>query len=76
MHRYRIILHALLSIITDGELYGHLQNLLDTVSVSLDELQTELGLSEEELKALLEKAAAVDHSSGMSLCAVSNTLAF
>lgn len=54
-----------LSIITDGELYGHLQNLLDTVSVSLDELQTELGLSEEELKALLEKAAAVDHSSGM-----------
>lgn len=54
-----------LSIITDGELYGHLQNLLDTVSVSLEKLQTELGLSEEELKALLEKAAAVENSSGM-----------
>ncbi|MBD5458753.1 MAG: hypothetical protein HDR27_09315 [Lachnospiraceae bacterium] len=52
-----------LSIITDGELYGHLQNLLDTVSVNLDELQTELGLSEEELKALLEKAALAEKSS-------------
>ena len=51
-----------LSIITDGELYGHLQNLLDTVSVSLEELQTELGLSEEELKALLEKAAAAENA--------------
>lgn len=52
-----------LSIITDGELYGHLQNLLDTVSVSLEELQTELGLSEEELKALLEKAAIAENAS-------------
>lgn len=51
-----------LSIITDGELYGHLQNLLDTVSVSLEELQTELGLSEEDLKALLEKAAIAENA--------------
>lgn len=51
-----------LSIITDGELYGHLQSLLDKVSVSLEELQTELGLSEEELKALLEKAAVAENT--------------
>jgi len=55
-----------LSIITDGELYGHLQNLLDTVSADLNELQAELGLSEAELKALLEKAAAAEDSSEMA----------
>lgn len=46
-----------LSIITDGELYAHLQNLLNTVSEGLNELQTELGLSEEELRALIAQAA-------------------
>lgn len=52
-----------LSIITDEELYGHLQNLLDTVSVNLNELQAELGLSEEELKALIEKMAVAGDTS-------------
>lgn len=42
-----------LSIITDGELYGHLQNLLDELSLTLEDLQTELGLSEEDLNALI-----------------------
>ncbi|MCM1174720.1 MAG: flagellar hook-length control protein FliK [Blautia sp.] len=51
-----------LSIITDGELYGHLQSLLDTVSASLDELQTELGLPKEELKALAAGMAAAGES--------------
>lgn len=47
-----------LSIITDGELYSHLQNLLNTVSESLEELQAELGLSEDELKELITELAA------------------
>ncbi len=42
-----------LSIITDGELYGHLQNLLGDISESLTELETTLGLSEGELKELI-----------------------
>ncbi|MDE5932867.1 MAG: flagellar hook-length control protein FliK [Lachnospiraceae bacterium] len=53
-----------LSIITDGELYGHLQNLLNTVSVSLNELEADLGLSEEELKALIAEMAATEDMSG------------
>ncbi|MCM1386296.1 MAG: flagellar hook-length control protein FliK [Bacillus sp. (in: Bacteria)] len=48
-----------LSIVTDAELYGHLQNLLDSVSTALDGLQSELGLSEEELSALLADMAVV-----------------
>ncbi|MCM1252240.1 MAG: flagellar hook-length control protein FliK [Clostridium sp.] len=48
-----------LSIVTDAELYGHLQNLLDGVSTALNELQSELGLSEEELSALLADMAVV-----------------
>lgn len=47
-----------LSIVTDGELYGHLQNLLGAVEESVENLQTELGLSEEELDALLTEMAA------------------
>lgn len=46
-----------LSMITDAQLYSHLQNLLDTVSVTLEELQSELGLSQEELGALLTDMA-------------------
>lgn len=42
-----------LSIITDAELYGHLQNLLNLVSQNLNALQETLGLSEEELNTLL-----------------------
>lgn len=49
-----------LSIITDGELYGHLQNLLDEVSLTLEDLQTELGLSEEELNVLIADMSVVE----------------
>lgn len=42
-----------LSIVTDAELYGHLQNLLDTVAESLDTLKTQLQLTEEELNTLI-----------------------
>ncbi|MDE6749255.1 MAG: flagellar hook-length control protein FliK [Lachnospiraceae bacterium] len=48
-----------LSILTDGELYGHLQNLLEEISLTLEELQTELGLSEEDLNALIADMAVV-----------------
>lgn len=46
-----------LSILTDGELYGHLQNLLDEISLTLEDLQTTLGLSAEDLNALIEDMA-------------------
>ena len=49
-----------LSILTDGELYGHLQNMLDMVETTLEELQTQLGLSEEELSKLIADMAVVD----------------
>ncbi|MDE7282182.1 MAG: flagellar hook-length control protein FliK [Lachnospiraceae bacterium] len=49
-----------LSIITDGELYGHLQNLLDELTLTLEDLQTELGLSEEDLNALIADMAVVE----------------
>lgn len=52
-----------LSIITDGELYGHLQNLQNMVSVSLGELQAELGIPEEELKVFVAEMAAAENSS-------------
>lgn len=48
-----------LSILTDGELYGHLQNMLDMVETTLEDLQTQLGLSEEELGALITDMAQV-----------------
>ncbi|MDE5598482.1 MAG: flagellar hook-length control protein FliK [Lachnospiraceae bacterium] len=48
-----------LSIVTDAELYGHLQNLLDTVETALNDLQSELGLSEEDLGAILADMAVV-----------------
>lgn len=48
-----------LSIITDGELYGHLQNLLDELSLTLEDLQTALGLSEEDLNALIADMAVI-----------------
>lgn len=49
-----------LSIVTDAELYGHLKNLLDTVSGVLEDLQTTLGLSEEELGALVADMAVLE----------------
>ncbi len=51
-----------LSIITDGELYSHFQNLMNTVSESLKELQAELGLSEDELKALIAELAETENA--------------
>ena len=44
-----------LSLLTDAALYGNLQDLLGVVETSLEELQAELGLSEEELDALLKQ---------------------
>lgn len=52
-----------LSILTDGELYGHLQNVLDMVETTLEDLQTQLGLSEEELGALIADMAQVETTS-------------
>lgn len=49
-----------LSILTDGELYGHLQNLLNEVSVALEDLQIQLGLSEEDLNTLIADMAVVE----------------
>ena len=48
-----------LSIVTDAELYGHLQNLLESVETALNDLQSELGLSEEDLGAILADMAVV-----------------
>lgn len=48
-----------LSIVTDAELYGHLQNLLDTVETTFNDLQNELGLSEEDLRTILTDMAVV-----------------
>ncbi len=52
-----------LSILTDGELYGHLQNMLNMVETTLEDLQTQLGLSEEELGALIADMAQVKTTS-------------
>ncbi len=46
-----------LSLVTDAELYTHLQNLLSTVEESLQNLQEELGLTEGELNALIADMA-------------------
>lgn len=52
-----------LSIITDAELYGHLQNLLDTVSTVFSNLQAELGVSENELGEIIADMAVVENPS-------------
>ena len=49
-----------LAIITDGELFGHLQNLLDMIETGLEDLQAQLGLTEEELNTLLADMAVVE----------------
>ncbi len=41
------------SIVTDGELYGHLQNLMEDVTETLQDLAQDLGLDAEDLQALL-----------------------
>ncbi|MCH5250476.1 MAG: flagellar hook-length control protein FliK [Lachnospiraceae bacterium] len=49
-----------LSIITDGELYGHLQNMFEMIETELADLQTELGLTEEELNTLIADMVIVE----------------
>ncbi|MCH5254796.1 MAG: flagellar hook-length control protein FliK [Lachnospiraceae bacterium] len=49
-----------LAIVTDAELYGHLQNLLGMISEGLEELQAQLGLTEEELNALIADMSVVE----------------
>ncbi|MDE7017475.1 MAG: flagellar hook-length control protein FliK [Lachnospiraceae bacterium] len=49
-----------LSILTDAELYSHLQNLLGEVSTAFNELQAELGISAEELNALIADMAVAE----------------
>lgn len=49
-----------LSILTDGELYGHLQNMMELISTELEDLQMQLGLSEEDLNTLIADMAVVD----------------
>ena len=46
-----------LTLVTDEALYDNMQNLFATVEESLESLQEELGLSEEELSALLKQIA-------------------
>lgn len=63
-----------LSIITDGELYGHLQNLLDELTLTLEDLQTELGLSEEDLNALIADMAVVGNETEVVPEMISETI--
>lgn len=49
-----------LSIITDAELYGHLQNLLNEVTLTLEDLKTELGITDEEINTLIADMAVVN----------------
>lgn len=47
-----------LALVTDAGLYNHLQNLVALADESLGNLQEELGMSEEEMDALLEQIVA------------------
>ncbi|MBD5513469.1 MAG: hypothetical protein HDR06_02140 [Lachnospiraceae bacterium] len=47
-----------LSLVTDEALYGNLQNLLGAVEESLDSLTKELGMTEDEVSALMEQMIA------------------
>ena len=47
-----------LTLVTDEALYDNMQNLFAAVDETLESLQNELGLSDEELKALLEQIVA------------------
>lgn len=49
-----------LAIVTDGELYAHFKNLLSVLEDSLETLQTELSLTEEDLNALIADMSVVD----------------
>ena len=54
-----------LSLVTNEALYNNLQNLFTVVDESLAELQEELGLSEEELNALVEQMISDNRESDM-----------
>ena len=55
-----------LSLLTDAALYGNLQDLLGLVETSLEDLQKELGLSWEELDALLKQMISEQGNSEMA----------
>ena len=55
-----------LALLTDETLYGNLQDLLGTLGESLEDLQKELGLSEEELKELMNRMLSEQEESGMT----------
>lgn len=48
----------MLSLVTDGELYKSMQNLLDEVNSALDSAARQLGMSSQELMAAIEQMAA------------------
>lgn len=52
----------MLSLVTDEGLYQSLQNLLDTAAQTVQTLQSELGITEEELAAILEQAKAAEQA--------------
>ncbi len=52
-----------LSIVTNAELYDGLQNLLSMVSESLEDLKTQVGLTDEELNKLIADMAVVNNVS-------------
>mgnify|MGYP002509914317 FL=1 len=70
-----------LALITDGTLYGNLQELFQTVNETLGALQEELGLSAEELNALMaqmsaeEKAPAGTEESVLAMPETENPMA-
>ena len=51
-----------LALVTDGTLYGNLQELFQAVNETLGALQEELGLSAEELEALMAQMSAAEKS--------------
>ncbi len=55
-----------LALLTDETLYGNLQDLLGTLGESLEDLQKELGLSEEELRDLMNRMLSEQEGSGMA----------
>lgn len=54
-----------LLLVTNEALYGHLQNLFETVGQSLNQLQEALGLSKEELDALLKQIGSQNEQTGV-----------
>lgn len=55
-----------LALLTDETLYGSLQDLVTAVAESLEGLQEELGLSEEELEALMKQTVSGGEDAGVA----------